>query len=169
MNTNSEPKSNSFNLTKLTKFDVFCISFGCAVGWGAFIMPGNKFLDLAGPLGTIIGIIVGALIMMIIGINYSFLINHYPDAGGAFTYTSKRLGFDHGFLCSWFMILVYLSITWSNATALSQLFRNIFGNFFQFGFHYKLAGFDVYLAKPVSSSELKKVILEYLPKEKVVL
>ena len=32
------------------------LSFGCAVGWGAFVMPGTAFLPVAGPLGTLIGL-----------------------------------------------------------------------------------------------------------------
>ena len=38
----------------------WALSLGCAVGWGAFMMPGNTFLPVAGPLGTVIGIIIGA-------------------------------------------------------------------------------------------------------------
>ena len=37
------------------------LSFGFAVGWGAFVMPGAEFLPLAGPLGTVVGVAVGAL------------------------------------------------------------------------------------------------------------
>ena len=33
------------------------LSFGYAVGWGAFVMPGAEFLPSAGPLGTVIGVI----------------------------------------------------------------------------------------------------------------
>ena len=39
---------------------VFALSFGYAVGWGAFVMPGKLFLPDAGPLGTAVGVLVGA-------------------------------------------------------------------------------------------------------------
>ena len=42
------------------------LSFGYAVGWGAFVMPGATFLPDAGPLGTVVGILVGALAMGVI-------------------------------------------------------------------------------------------------------
>lgn len=43
------------------------LSFGYAVGWGAFVMPGAEFLPSAGPLGTVIGIVVGTLAMGVVG------------------------------------------------------------------------------------------------------
>ncbi len=45
----------------LSLFAAWGLSFGYAVGWGAFVMPGAEFLPGAGPLGTAIGISVGAL------------------------------------------------------------------------------------------------------------
>ena len=53
----------------------WALSLGCAVGWGAFMMPGNTFLPVAGPLGTVIGILTGALIMLIVGVNYSRVVD----------------------------------------------------------------------------------------------
>ncbi len=38
----------------LSMFAVWGLSFGYAVGWGAFVMPGATFLPDAGPLGTVI-------------------------------------------------------------------------------------------------------------------
>lgn len=125
----------------------WALAFGCAVGWGAFVMPGSTFLPLAGPVGTALGIAIGAVIMIIIGFNYSYMINAYPDAGGAFTYTKKAFGYDHAFLCSWFLVLTYVAIIWANATALPLIIRNLLGGVFQFGFHYEIAGFQIYMGE----------------------
>ena len=135
----------------LNPIHVWALSFGCAVGWGAFVMPGTTFLPSAGPLGTMIGIIVGAFVMLIIGINYHYLMNKYPDSGGTLTYTVKTFGYDHGFLSSWFLILVYIAIIWANATALGLISKNLFGSTFQFGFHYKVLGYDVYMGEVLLS------------------
>ena len=57
-------------LTKyLTPLNVWALSFGCAVGGGAFIAPGTTELPLAGPLGTAIGFSIGAFAIMFIGWN----------------------------------------------------------------------------------------------------
>ncbi len=131
----------------LSPLNVWALSFGCAVGWGAFVMPGTTFLPIAGPFGTLLGMLLGGAIMLIIGVNYHYLMSRYPDAGGTFTYTKKVFGYDHGFLSAWFLVLVYMAITWANATALPLVFRNLLGDLFQVGFHYQIAGYDVYFGE----------------------
>ena len=131
----------------LTPLSVWALSFGCSVGWGAFVMPGTTFLPIAGPVGTALGIVIGAAVMLLIGVNYTYLMNRCPDAGGTFQYASKAFGYDHGFLASWFLGLVYLAIIWANATALPLICRNLFGDALCFGFHYSIAGYDVYLGE----------------------
>lgn len=42
-------------------------------------MPGTTFLPAGGPMGTFIGILIGALIMIIIGMNYHYFIHRYSD------------------------------------------------------------------------------------------
>ena len=126
----------------LSSLGAWALAFGCSVGWGSFVMPGTTFLPNAGPLGTVIGILLGGAVMFII-----YLINKYPDGGGAYTYTKKCFGYDHGFLSAWFMILTYIAVIWANATALPLIMRTLFGSTFQFGFHYQIAGFDVYMGE----------------------
>ncbi|MBR1862234.1 MAG: amino acid permease [Lachnospiraceae bacterium] len=152
-NNNDNNCNNSGNaLNKyLSPLGVWALSFGCSVGWGAFVMPGTTFLPIAGPLGTAIGMIAGAIVMLIIGANYHYLMNRFADAGGTFTYAKNSLGHDHGFLSAWFLVLVYIAIIWANATALPLICRNLFGSFFQFGLHYRIAGFDVYLGEVLLS------------------
>ena len=127
----------------LSPLGAWALAFGCAVGWGAFVMPGNLFLPEAGPLGTILAMFIGAGIMLLIGVNYHYMMQRYPDAGGAFTYTKKELGYDHGFLSAWFLMLTYISIIWANATALALLGRRLLRGALQFGFHSSIIGHDV--------------------------
>jgi len=131
----------------LSPLGAWALAFGCAVGWGAFVMPGTTFLPIAGPVGTLAGIAIGGLIMLVLGINYHYLINRYPDAGGTYTFTRNLFGYDNGFLCAWFLVLTYVAIIWANATALPLIARNLFGDLFQFGWHYQVAGFDIYFGE----------------------
>jgi len=128
----------------LSPLSVWAMSFGCAVGWGAFVMPGTTFLPVAGPLGTLIGLGIGAFVMCLIGRNYHYLMQNYPEAGGAYGYVRHIFGPDHGYICGWFLILTYVAIAWANVTALALIERNLFGGIFSFGFSYKFFGFDVY-------------------------
>lgn len=131
---------------------VWALAFGCSVGWGAFVMPGTTFLPIAGPLGTALGIIIGAAVMFIIGANYHYMMNRYPDAGGTYSYAKKAFGYDHGFLSAWFLVLTYISIIWANASALTLIAKHLFGNAFRFGFHYMIFGYDVYLGEVLLSA-----------------
>ena len=125
----------------------WALSFGCAVGWGAFMMPGNSFLPVAGPLGTVLGIAVGGLIMLLVGVNYSYMLRTYPDAGGAYSYVKRSFDLDHGFVAAWFLLLTYVAVIWANATALPLIGRFLLGSIFQHGLHYRIAGFDIYLGE----------------------
>ena len=131
----------------LSPVAVWALSFGCAVGWGAFVMPGTTFLPIAGPVGTTIGLFIGSLAMLVIGWNYIAMMKKYPDAGGTFSYAKHIFGYDHGFFSAWFVTLTYIAILWANATALVLLARNLLGGTFQFGFHYSFAGYDVWLGE----------------------
>ena len=131
----------------LSSWAVLALSFGYAVGWGAFVMPGKFFLPSAGPLGTLIGIGIGAVSMCLFALNYHRMVLREPGPGGAFRFARKVFGDDHGYLVAWFLCLTYVAILWANATALVLLSRYLFGDALQFGFHYALAGFDVYMGE----------------------
>ena len=152
--TSPERGKHDENMRYLSPFQVWALSFGCAVGWGAFVMPGTTFLPAAGPVGTAVGLVLGAVVMLVIGINYHCLMNRFPDAGGTLTYATKLFGYDHGFLSSWFLALVYIAIIWANATALTLLARYLLGDVLQFGFHYTILGYDVYLGEALLSMAL---------------
>lgn len=132
---------------KLSPLNVLALAFGCIIGWGAFVMPANTFLPKAGPLGTLIGMALAALIMIVIALNYNYMIERYPIAGGEFTYTQKSFGKNHAFVCAWFLGLSYATLVPLNATALALIGRNLLNNIFQVGFHYTVAGYDVYLGE----------------------
>ena len=131
----------------LSMWGVLALSFGYAVGWGSFVMPGRAFLPSAGPLGTLLGIAVGAIAMCLFALNYHRMVLREPGPGGAFRFARKVFGDDHGYIVAWFLCLAYFAILWANATALVLLSRYLFGDALQFGFHYTLAGFDVYLGE----------------------
>ena len=131
----------------LTPLAVVALSFGYAVGWGSFVMPGTVFLPGAGPAGTVIGILLGAAAIAVFAFNYHRMLQRVQGPGGAVAFTTKAFGADHGFLLAWFLWLTYVAILWANATALVLLVRYLFGDALQFGFHYTLAGFDVYFGE----------------------
>ena len=135
----------------LSPLAVVALSFGYAVGWGAFVMPGTDFLPNAGPLGTIIGMAIGTLAVVVLAYNYHKATVGVQGSGGAYGFVTEVFGPNHGFLVGWFLFLTYVAIMWANATAMVLLARYLFGSAFQFGFHYTVLGFDVYLGEVLVS------------------
>ena len=107
----------------LSPLAVIALSFGYAVGWGAFVMPGTTFLPVAGPAGSIIAMLIGVVAMSVFALNYHRMVVRVPGPGGAFAFATKAFGADHGFLLAWFLFLTYVAILWANATALVLLAR----------------------------------------------
>ena len=136
----------------LSEIDVLAIAFGCIIGWGAFVMPGTTFLPIAGPGGTVIAMAVSALIMIVIGMNYAYLMIRKPRTGGVYEFTKEAFGRDHAFLCSWFLSLSYISVVFLNATALFIVGRTLFGDLLQVGLHYNVAGYEVYMGEVAVST-----------------
>lgn len=129
---------------KLNPLNVWSLALGSIIGWGAFVMPGTTFLPKAGTLGTAIGLSIGALIMITIALNYGYMIQKYPVAGGEYTFTQNTFGRRHAYICGWFLGLSYLSIVPLNATALGLVSRKLLGGLLEVGYLYSVAGWDIY-------------------------
>lgn len=132
------------NKIQLNELSVWALAFGCVIGWGSFVMPGNTFLPDAGPVGTAIGLVIAAVICLVVCVNYSYLVPKYPDANGSYVYVRYILGEDHAFLSAWSLLLAYISIFWANSAAIALLGRYIIGDKLMWGFHYVLFGYDVW-------------------------
>ena len=132
---------------KLTLFSAWSLAFGGVIGWGSFVMPGTTFLRKAGTLGSLIAMELGAFIMLIISYGYAYMVKKFPISGGEFVYAERAFGRKHGFICACFLGLCYINIIPMNATALCLVFREIYGKLLQFGFHYSVAGYDIYFGE----------------------
>lgn len=132
--------------------DVWGLALGAIIGWGCFVLPGTAFLPKAGPAGTALGMLVGALLIIVIAISYGYLIRTYPISGGEFIYTKEAIGRRNAFVCGWAMILAYWSLIPLNATALALISRYLFPGIIQQGLLYEVAGWDVYAGEVVLAS-----------------
>lgn len=131
---------------QLSPMHVWAIAFGCIIGWGSFINPGKKFLPNSGVQGTAIAMILGAAVMVIIAFAYAYMVPKYPKAGGEFTFTKNCFGKVPAYLCGWFLVAAYLTNVPMNSTAIGLIVDGLDGtaNILKWGFHYKVAGFDVW-------------------------
>nr|MBR4281684.1 APC family permease [Clostridia bacterium] len=149
----SNPSNNGLQ-KRLNPINVWAIAFGCIIGWGSFINPGKKFLPNSGVAGTGIAMVLGALIMVIIAFSYAYMVPKYPKAGGEFHFTKACFGKRCAFLCGWFLVAAYLTNVPMNSTAIGLIVDGVFGPVLKFGFHYSIAGFEVYLGEILLASSV---------------
>ena len=138
---------------QLSPMHVWAIAFGCVIGWGSFINPGKKFLPNSGVAGTTIAMILGALVMIIIAFSYAYMVPKYPNAGGEFSFAKNTFGKHTAFLCGWFLVVAYLTNVPMNSTAIGLIVDGLDGSadILKFGFHYNIAGFDIYMGEMLLS------------------
>ena len=142
----------------LSPLHVWSLAFGCIIGWGAFMMPGTTFLPTAGTLGTTLAMVVGALVMAVISLSYSYMVPRHPKAGGEFVFARACFGRHHAFVCGWFLALAYLANVPMNCTALGLMTRRLFFGVFQFGRLYQVAGYDIWAGEIVLSLTVLSII-----------
>ena len=127
----------------LSPVNVWAMALGCIIGWGAFVMPGDVFLRQGGPLGSAIAIGIASLLMIVISLNYAYMINKFPVAGGEFYYTQKAFGERHAVFCAWFLVMTYITAVPLNATALGFIAKNLLPEGISLGKGYTVAEYDV--------------------------
>ena len=146
MNDNREEVKSKLS-PYMTPLGTWAFSIGTSIGWGSFVVTCSTYLNQAGVLGTILGLIIGMLVVFIITKNLCAAMERNPDAGGIYTFVRSACGYDHGFLIAWFLLLTYLAILWANITSLPLFARRFMGGMFRTGFLYNVFGYDVYIGE----------------------
>ena len=119
------------NKKSISSLGALALSIGTAIGWGSFAVTSSSFLSKSGPLGSIIGLLLGMVFMLVIAYNYHYLMNKYPNTnGGIYSYAKNTLGGDHAFMVSWLLIITYLALLWANVSSLTFVYslRNLFSS-----------------------------------------
>ena len=76
------PHTERQNLEKsMSPLSIWALAFGAIIGWGAFIMPGLRFLPGSGPIGACIGFVLGGLMLTFVALTYGRLVGCHPVAG----------------------------------------------------------------------------------------
>ena len=108
----------------LGKWDIFSLSFGAMIGWGWVVLTGD-WITTAGVLGAILAFLIGGLIVSFVGLTYAELTAAMPKVGGEHVFSYRGLGLNASFLCTWFIILGYVSVCAFEAVALPVVIENI--------------------------------------------
>lgn len=123
----------------LSKKDVLAISFGAMIGWGWIVMVGDWILA-AGTLGAILAFAIGGLMVLLVGLTYAELTSALPKCGGEQVFSYRALGRKASFVCTWAIILGYISVVAFEAVALPTVVEYLAPGYVQ-GYMYTIAGY----------------------------
>ena len=127
----------------LNKSDVFVLAFGAMIGWGWVVLSG-QWIQTAGTLGAILAFVIGGIMVLFVGQTYAELTSAMPKCGGEHVFSYRALGRNASFVCTWAIILGYISVISFETVALPTVLQYLFPNYVK-GYMYTIAGFDVYI------------------------
>ncbi len=122
----------------LGAWDILVIAFGAMIGWGWVVSSG----DWIGKGGAV-GAAIGGIMVFFVGLTYAELTSAMPQCGGEHVFSHKAMGPVGSFICTWAIVLGYVSVACFEACALPTIITYIYPDFLQ-GYLYTVAGFDVY-------------------------
>lgn len=126
----------------LNIWDVLVVAFGAMIGWG-WVVSSGSWIESGGVLGTIIGFIIGGMIIFFVGLTYAELTPAMPKTGGEHLFSYKAFGSTGSFICTWALILSYVGVVCFEACSLPTILQYVFPNMLR-GYMYTIAGFKIY-------------------------
>lgn len=137
----SEKRTSKFDKV-LSPIDVLVTAFGAMIGWG-WVVSSGEWIQKSGVIGTIIGFVIGGIMIYFVGLVYAELTSALPKCGGEHVFSYRALGKTGSFICTWAIILSYIGVVCFEACSLPTIIQFIFPGFLK-GYLYTIAGFDVY-------------------------
>ncbi len=123
--------------------EVLALSFGAMIGWSWVALTGN-WIEGAGSLGAIVAFLFGGVVVVFVGLTYAELASAMPQAGGEHVYSHRALGPTASFICTWAILLGYVSVVAFEAVALPTVVDYLVPGFGR-GYLWTVAGWDVNL------------------------
>lgn len=131
-------------LRVLGRREVLALAFGAMIGWSWVVLSGT-WISSAGTLGAIVAFLIGGAAILLIGLTYAELASALPFAGGEHVYSERALGPGASFICTWGIILGYVSVVTFEAVALPTVLDSLIPGLDKV-YLWQIAGWDVYLS-----------------------
>jgi APA family basic amino acid/polyamine antiporter len=144
---------------KLSLWNYFALGFGTMIGTGWVILM-DDWLGRGGPLGAMIGFLMGGILLLPIGYVYGQWVRRLPDAAGEAAYTAQVFPPFVSYLTGWMMLLAYFIVCPWEAVVLGKLTAYIFPQLDTMEL-YRVAGQPVFLPRLLVGIGLT-VFLSYL-------
>ena len=141
MPMNQDNQTSSF-LRVLGRRDVVALAFGAMIGWSWVVLTGT-WITSAGVAGAIAAFLVGGGAIAIVGLTYAELASALPFAGGEHVYSQRALGSRASFICTWAIILGYMSVIAFEAVALPTVMSSLVPGL-DVGYLWTVAGWEVH-------------------------
>lgn len=122
--------------------DVLVFAFGAMIGWGWVVLSG-QWITTGGIIGTAIGFFIGGLMIYFVGLCYAELTTSIPQKGGIKVFSYLALGEKASFVCTWAIILSYISVVCFEVVSFPTVLQYIFPKF-SIGKMYTILGEDIY-------------------------
>ena len=103
-------------------WDILVIAFGAMIGWGWVVSSGD-WIQRGGVLGAMIGFALGGVMIFFVGLTYAELTAAMPQCGGEHVFSYKAMGPIGSFICTWAIVLGYVSVVCFEACALPTIIR----------------------------------------------
>ncbi len=126
----------------LGRADVIALAFGAMIGWSWVVLTGT-WITSAGVAGAITAFLVGGGAIAIVGLTYAELASALPFAGGEHVYSERALGYHASFICTWAIILGYMSVIAFEAVALPTVMSSLVPGL-DIGYLWTVAGWEVH-------------------------
>ena len=136
-------KKREFNRV-MNLLDVLVTAFGAMIGWG-WVVSSGSWIQNAGVIGTVIGFVIGGVLIFFVGVTYAELTPAMPKVGGEHVFCYKAFGATGAYICTWAHILSYIGVVCFEAVSLPAIIQYIFPSFAK-GYLYTVAGSEVYLS-----------------------
>jgi alcohol dehydrogenase class IV/amino acid transporter len=134
-------KKSEFNKV-FSSWDILVIAFGAMIGWGWVVQSGD-WIEKAGIIGAMLGFLLGGVMIFFIGLTYAELTPAMPECGGEHVFSMRAMGPYGSFICTWAIILGYVSVVCFEACALPTIITYLWPGFLK-GYMYTVAGFRIY-------------------------
>ncbi len=135
--------TNGHFIRVIRRKEVLALSFGAMIGWSWVALTGS-WIDEAGSLGAIVAFLFGGFVVVLVGFTYAELASAMPQAGGEHVYSHRALGATASFICTWAILLGYVSVVAFEAVALPTVADYLVPGFSR-GYLWTVAGWDVNL------------------------
>lgn len=121
--------------------DILALAFGAMIGWGWIVMTGS-WIQSAGSLGAVTAFVIGGTAIILVGLTYAELAAAMPKVGGEHVYSYRALGHFPSFICTWAIVLGYMSVVSFEAVALPTVVEHLFPGY-SVGYLWTVAGWEV--------------------------